>query len=121
MDTPSPTKWKYLGPKPGSTYRQLFITGRNIAARGIYGDFMSAEEPRTPEQIAADRELPIEAVLEAIAYCQTDPPEIQQDWDEEEAQFRDWVLNDPNSQFPGKDKLVAAILAQRQSQKASRS
>ncbi len=121
MDAPSPTKWKYLGPKPGSTYRQLFIMGRNIAARSIYGDFMSAEEPRTPEEIAADRDLSLDAVLEAIAYCQSDPPEIRQDWEDEEAHFRDWVLNDPNSQFPGKEKLVAEILAQRQLQKASRS
>jgi hypothetical protein len=121
MDTPSPSKWKFLGPKPGSTYRQLFITGRNIAARSIYGDFMSAEEPRTLEEIAADRDLPLEAVLEDIAYCQSDPPEIRQDWEEEEARFRDWILNDPKSQFPGKDKLIAEILAQRQPQKASRS
>jgi hypothetical protein len=88
MDTPSPTQWKYLGPKPGSTYRQLFVKGRNIAARSIYGDLISAEEPRTPEQIAADRELPLEAVLEAIAYCQSDPPEIRQDWEAEEAHIR---------------------------------
>jgi uncharacterized protein (DUF433 family) len=77
--------WKYLARKPKSSYKHLFIKGRNISARTLYGRFMSAEEPMTPEEIAADYELPLEAVLEAIAYCQTNPPEIQEDFEREEA------------------------------------
>ena len=45
---------------------------------------MSAEEPMTPAEIAADYDLPLEAVEEAIAYCQTDPPEIKEDFEREE-------------------------------------
>ena len=37
------------------------------------------EETMTPEEIAADYSLPLEAVLEAIAYCQSNPPEIAED------------------------------------------
>ena len=56
------TNWVYLARKHGSAYKQLFIKGRNIAARTLYGDYMSEEEPMTLEEIAADRDLPIEMV-----------------------------------------------------------
>jgi uncharacterized protein (DUF433 family) len=112
MNTPPPPNWKYLGPKPGSTYRQLFVKGRNVAARTIFGDYMSEEEPRTPEQIAEDRDLPLAAILEAIAYCQSDPPEIRQDWEEEEALERARILNDPTYYFPGIEEKRAQILAE---------
>lgn len=79
--------WKHLGPKPGSAYKQLFVNGR-IRARILYGMYMSEEEPRTPEEIAADYNLPIEAVREAIAYCESDPPEIREDWEREEADIQ---------------------------------
>ncbi len=46
--------------------------------------YMSAEEPMTPAEIATDYDLPLEAVEEAIAYCQTDPPAIRQDFEREE-------------------------------------
>ena len=74
--------------------------------------FMSEEEPQTPEQIAEDRDLPLEAVLEAIAYCQCDPPEIRQDWEEEEALERARILNDPTYYFPGIEEKRAQILAE---------
>ena len=88
MSITTTTTWIHLAPKPGSVYRQLFIRGRNIAARTLYGHFVSEEEPRTPQQIAADYDLPLEAVLEAIAYCEDDPPEIHLDWEREEATSR---------------------------------
>jgi uncharacterized protein (DUF433 family) len=69
MDTPTPHQWKYLAPKPGSYYRQLFIKDRRIAARTIYGMYVPGEdEPgMSPEEIAEDYDLPLEAVQEAIA------------------------------------------------------
>ena len=76
--------WLHLAPKPGSAYRQLFVKERQIAARTLYGHYMSEEEPRTIEEIAADYELSLEVVREAIAYCQTNPPEILEDWQAEE-------------------------------------
>ena len=75
----------YLHRKPGSNYRQLFIKGRNIAARTLYGYHVAGEDwpGQTPEELAADFDLPIEAVREAIAYCESDPPEIRADWEME--------------------------------------
>src|SRR5439155_16721378 len=73
MSEPTATTWKYLERDPKSSLKQLSIRGRRIRARTLYGMFMSAEEPMTPEEIAADYNLPLEAVKEAIAYCQSDP------------------------------------------------
>jgi uncharacterized protein (DUF433 family) len=81
-------QWKYLGPKQGSAYRQLFVKGTRIMAHILYGMVEREEDPMTPEQIAAAFALPLEDVQEAIAYCQSDPPEIRQDWEREEANIK---------------------------------
>jgi len=71
-------KWKYLVRKPKSNYQQLFIKDRWVAARTLFGQAVG-EDSRTPGQLAADYQLPLEAVLEAIAYCESNPPEIRED------------------------------------------
>ncbi len=106
--TPSASiTWKHLAPNPKSAYKQLYIAGRRIRARDLYGHFMSAEEPMTPEAIAADYGLPLEAVLEAIAYCQTDPPEIRADFEREERIMEATGMNDPDYKYGGKYKRVS--------------
>jgi uncharacterized protein (DUF433 family) len=60
-------EYKYLQPKPGSNYRQLFVSGR-IRAEILYRETVGPE-PLTPEQVAREYGLPIEAVAEAIDYC----------------------------------------------------
>jgi len=102
------TPWKYLAPNPKSVYKQLFVKGTRIRARVLYGLFMSEEEPRTPEQIAADYALPIEAVREAIAYCQSNPPEIEDDFRREEALMATAGMNDPDYKYGGKPKVLSA-------------
>ena len=88
MSSSTSTKWIYLAPKSNSVYTQLFVRGRNIAARTLYGLYVSEDEPRMPEQIAADYDLPLEAVLEAIAYCETQPAEVREDFEREDATSR---------------------------------
>ncbi len=100
--------WKYLERNPNSAYRQLFIKGTRIRARVLYGQFLSEEEPRTPEQIAADYALPIEAVREAIAYCQANPPEIEDDFRREEALMAATGMNDPDYKYHGRPKILTA-------------
>ena len=96
METQPTTKWKYLAPKPGSKYRQLFVKGRNISARGLYGCYARDDEPMTPDEISADRNLPLEVVLEAIAYCESDPPDLARDYALEEALMDARGINDPS-------------------------
>jgi hypothetical protein len=62
-------EYKYLKPKAGSNYRQLFV-GR-IRAEILYRETVGPE-PLTPEEVAREYGLPLEAVLEAIDYCRRD-------------------------------------------------
>ncbi len=88
-------RWKYLERDRFSSYRQLSVKGRRIRARTLYSAYVNPDEPRTPEQIAADFDVPVEAVREAIAYCESDPPEIRQDWEDEEALYRASGMDKP--------------------------
>ena len=60
-----PSGYKYLEPRSGSNYRQLFFKGRNLRAETLYRQTVGPE-PRTPEEVARDYRVPVEAVLEAI-------------------------------------------------------
>src|ERR1700680_2168406 len=101
------TTWKHLAPNPKSAYKQLFIKGRRIRARDLYGMYMSAEEPMTPVEIAAHYDLALEAVEEALAYCQTDPPEIKQDFEREERIMEATGMNDPDYKYGGKYRVLS--------------
>src|SRR5262249_4110957 len=76
--------WKYLARKPKSAYKQLFVKDRWVAARTLYGQTLG-EDARSPEEVAAAYGLPLEVVLEAIAYCESNPPELREDWEREQA------------------------------------
>src|SRR5258708_40241395 len=98
---PSTTTWQYLAPNPKSCYKQLFVKGTRIRAHVLYGMFVSAEEPMTPEQIASEFKLPAEAVNEAIGYCQSNPPEIGQDFEREERLMETSGINDREYKYGG--------------------
>ena len=68
---------------------------------------MSAEEPMTPEEIPADYGLALEAVQEAIAYCQTDPPEIKADFACEGRIMEAAGMNDPDYKYGGKYRILS--------------
>src|SRR5437870_714489 len=105
---PNPTTtWKHLAPNPKSAYKQLFIKGRRIRARTLYGMYMSADTPMTPEEIAREYDLSVEAVKEAIAYCQSDPPEIKEDFEREERVMEATGMNDPDYKYGGKYRILS--------------
>lgn len=63
-----------------------YVKGRRIAAGPVwYVRQRGRVEDNAGADIADDYDLPVEAVLEAIAYCESDPEEIRQDWEAEEA------------------------------------
>ena len=63
--TDTPKTWKYLAPDPQPTsYKQLCVRGTRVRARTLYG-LCANSEPRTPEEVARDYNLPVEAVLES--------------------------------------------------------
>jgi uncharacterized protein (DUF433 family) len=101
------TTWQHLEPNSKSCYKQLFIKGTRIRARVLYGMFASAEEPMTPEELASEFNLPLAAVKEAIAYCQSDPPEIAEDFDREQRLMEASGMNDPDYPRGGRFKVVS--------------
>jgi len=98
--------WNYLAWNPKSAYKQLFVKESRIRARTIYGLFVNDEEPMSPEEIAADFGISVEAVQEAIAYCQTDPSEIREDFEREERIMEATGMNDPDYRLGGKCWLL---------------
>src|SRR5947209_2269650 len=106
MSTPIPPGWLHLAPNPQSAYKQLFIKGTRIRAEAIYGLTVDGTDPMTPEEVATDFGLPIEAVREAITYCQTNPPEVLQDHQAEESLLRATGMNEPG--YQGQPKPLTA-------------
>jgi hypothetical protein len=69
--------------------------------------FMDEESPMTPQEIAADYDLPLEAVQEAIAYCQSNPPDLERDFRREEALMEATGMNDPNYKYNPTPKIIS--------------
>lgn len=103
----TPKQYKYLVRKPKSSYKQLFVKDRWVRARTLYGAFVSETKPRTPEQIAKDFNVALEAVQEAIVYCESNPPEIQEDWEAEERLSEATGMNDPEYKYHPSPKRLA--------------
>jgi len=61
-------QYQHLEPRSRSNYRQLWVKGRHIRAEVLYR-FTIGAEPRTPEEVARDYDLPVAAVHEAIDYA----------------------------------------------------
>jgi len=93
MNSPC-TTYVHLAPNPKSAYRQFFVKGTRIRARVLYG-WYACEEPMVPEEIAREFALPVGAVREAIAYCESNPPELLDDYAREEALTEAAGMNEP--------------------------
>jgi uncharacterized protein (DUF433 family) len=99
------TNYAYLEPNPKSAYKQLFIKGTRIPARTLYGWYM-CEDPMSIDEIAANYQLPVAAVREAIAYCQSNPAELREDSAREEAVMA--AMGTAGAGYDGKPKLLTA-------------
>jgi hypothetical protein len=69
--------YRFLEPKPGSNYRQLFVNGR-IRAEILFRETVGVE-PLKPIDVAWEYGLPVEAVEEAIDYCQRNQEVLDED------------------------------------------
>jgi uncharacterized protein (DUF433 family) len=112
MTPTTSTAWKYLSPNPKSAYKQLFINGGRIRARILFG-WYAGPDPMTPDAIAQEFNLPVDAVLEAISYCESNPPELLEDYAREEALMEASGMNDPGyAQKPTPKPLSPQEIAQ---------
>ncbi|HEV3417953.1 MAG TPA: DUF433 domain-containing protein [Pirellulales bacterium] len=99
------TTYAHLAPNSKSAYKQLFVKGTRIRARVLYG-WYACEEPMPPEEIAREFSLPVEAVREAIAYCESNPPELAEDYAREEALSEAAGMNEPGYKLHPTPKLL---------------
>jgi uncharacterized protein (DUF433 family) len=88
------TQYQHLEPRPGSSYRQLFLKGRRIRAAVVY-EAVYGPDPYTPEEFARDYAVPLEAVREAIDYVANNLPLIELERDREAADVRHRGLDRP--------------------------
>jgi hypothetical protein len=86
------TGYQHLEARPGSFYREFFVRGLNLRASRLVA-WMEVEG-LTPEQAAVDRDVALEAVLEAIDYVRNNSSLISQDLDREHRLLRDCGLLD---------------------------
>jgi uncharacterized protein (DUF433 family) len=75
------TQWQYLEKRPHPRREQLYIKGTRIKASVIYSDMIVNHE--TPSETAFNWDLPLEAVLETIEYCETHQDLLKREAEEE--------------------------------------
>src|SRR2546426_9456353 len=61
-------QYEFLESRPRSNYKQLWVKGLHMRAEVLYR-YTIGPEPESPEEVAKEYNLPVEAVLEAIDYC----------------------------------------------------
>ncbi len=94
MATSTTTQYTHLEPRPGSSYRQLFLKGRRIRAAVVY-EAVHGPDPYTPEEFARRYSVPLEAVREALNYVANNLPLIEAERDREAADVRSRGLDRP--------------------------
>ncbi len=62
------TAWKHLVARPHPWRKQLYLKGRNMTVRQLVGGILA--DRLTEEQAAANWDLPLEAIREALAYAE---------------------------------------------------
>lgn len=60
--------YRYLDSRPEKNSEELFVRGTGIRASTIWHDRYVSR--MTPDHISSDRDIPVEAVYEALAFCQ---------------------------------------------------
>ena len=85
--------YHHLEARPGSFYRELFVGGLNLRASRLVA-WMEAEG-LTPQEAAADRDISLEAVHEAIEYVKNHREFITAELKRERRLLRDRGLLDP--------------------------
>ena len=87
-NSPGPTlRFQYLEPHQGSNFRQWFVRDRRLRASTLFYA-TRGEEARSPEQVALDFDVPLDAVREAVEYCEHDREAIRQDAEDADIMIR---------------------------------
>jgi uncharacterized protein (DUF433 family) len=77
----------HLAPHEGSRYQQYFVKGRNLRAEMLYRATVGPEA-MTPDEVAGDYDVPVEAVQEAVHYCVRNAALLEREREEDWADSR---------------------------------
>ena len=97
--------YHHLETRPGSLYRQPYIKGIKMRAEIPYSATVeiiqdgSVEPGRTPEEVAADYNIPLEAVLEAADWRQTHEDVLIADHSREDRLMEASGMNHPDYKY----------------------
>jgi len=94
MTVPTATQYQHLEPRPGSSYRQLFLKGRRIRVAVVY-EAIHSLDAYTPEEFAREYGVPLDAVREALGYVEKNLPLIEAERSREAADVRARGLDQP--------------------------
>ena len=75
------TQWQYLEKRPHPWRQQLCFKGRRLKAFDVWSDMIVND--MTPQEAALNWELPLDAIEEAIEYCQTHQDLLRREAEEE--------------------------------------
>jgi len=87
------TAYVHLEPKPERSSEELHLRGTGIRASTIWHDRYVSR--MTPEQVATDRDVPMDAVQEALRYCQEHWEAICEEKDAERARLQEAGFFEP--------------------------
>jgi uncharacterized protein (DUF433 family) len=85
--------YEHLEYRPGSNYRTMWLKGRRIRAT-VVDEYVHGPDPYTPEELAQDFQVPLEAVLEALDYVEHNQELIREERRIEVAELRAMGLLD---------------------------
>ena len=106
--------YRHLEHRPGGVARQPYLKGIKIRADTLYSasiehidDDGNVTPGQTPEELAEDRGLPLEAVREAIDWCQKHYDVVLADRARENRLMEAEGMNDPRYKYnPSKYRKV---------------
>ena len=88
------TQWQYLKRRPQSRWKQLYIKDRKLKAHTVWSDMIVNQW--SEEETAYNWDLPIEAVREAIEYCEANLELLKKEATEERRYLKEQgVLLEP--------------------------
>jgi len=87
------TQWQYLETHPSSWRKQLYFKGSKLTAFTVWSDMIANKD--TINETASNWELPVEAIREAVEYCETNQELLQLEAEAERdyLEERDFHLN----------------------------
>jgi hypothetical protein len=85
---------QHLESRPRSNYRQLWVKGRHMRAEVLYRCTVG-KEPRKPEEVARDYDLPVEVVMEAVDYSMRNRTLLDEERHREEVRMKERGLDRP--------------------------